>query len=95
MTTSKSNGAYNLLISLQDKLTRLNGVITPKAVSKLEDELGGIFTVTKTHHYKQGQKYGHLTSAIPESKYRLVIGDGTWVVWRKRGWDKNAVNVTF
>jgi hypothetical protein len=68
-----------MLISLQDNLTCLNGVITPEAVNKLEDELGGIFTVTKTHHYKQGQKYGHLASAIPESKYRLVIGDATWV----------------
>jgi len=60
MTTSKSNGAYDTLISLRDKLTRLNGVITPEAADKLEDELGGIFTVTKTHHYVQGQKYGHL-----------------------------------
>jgi hypothetical protein len=51
MTTSKSNGAYDTLISLRDKLTRLNGVITPEAVDKLEDELGVIFTVTKTHHY--------------------------------------------
>jgi hypothetical protein len=79
MTTSKSNGAYDTLISLRDKLTRLNGVITPEAVNKLENELGWIFTVTKTHHYEQGQKYGHLTSAIPESKYRLVIGNATWV----------------
>ena len=78
MTTSKSNGAYDTLISLRDKLTRLNGVITPEAVNKLEDELGGIFTVAKTHHYIQGQKYGHLASAIPESKYRLIIGDATW-----------------
>ena len=36
----------------------------PKAVDKLEDELGGIFTVAKTHHYDQGQKYGHLASAF-------------------------------
>ena len=78
MTTSKSNGAYGTLISLQDKLTHLNGVITPDAVDKLKDELGGIFTVAKTHHYIQGQKYGHLASAIPESKYRLIIGDATW-----------------
>jgi hypothetical protein len=47
-------------------------------VDKLKDELGGILRVTKTHHYKQGQKYGHLTSAIPEQKYRLVIGNTTW-----------------
>ena len=78
MTTSKSNGAYNTLISLRDKLTCLNSVITPETVDKLEDELGGIFTVTKTHHYEQGQKYGHLTSAIPEAKYRLIIGDPAW-----------------
>ena len=53
-------------------------MITPEAVNKLEDELGGIFTVTKTHHYEQGQKYGHLASAIPEQKYRLVIRNATW-----------------
>ncbi len=77
MTTSKSKAAHNTLISLRNKLTRINGVITPEAVDKLKDELGGIFTVTKTHHYKQGQKYGHLASAIPEQKYRLVIGNAT------------------
>ena len=59
-------------------MTRLNGVITPEAVDRLEDELGGIFTVVKTHHYEQGQKYGHLASAIPEAKYRIVIADPTW-----------------
>ena len=66
MTTSKSNGTYNTLISLRDKMTRLNGMIPPEAVDKLEDELGGIFTVTKKHHYEQGQKYHHLASVIPE-----------------------------
>jgi hypothetical protein len=78
MTSSKSNAAYDTLISLRDKLTCINGVITPEAVDKLKDELGGIFTVPKTHHYKQGQKYGHLASAIPEQKYRLVIRNATW-----------------
>jgi len=67
-----------MLISLRDKVTRPNGVITPEAVDKLEDELGGIFTVTKTHHYEQSQKYGHLASTIPEVKYRLIIGDPAW-----------------
>jgi len=78
MTTSSGHGAYDMLISLRDKMTRLNGLITPEAVDKLEDEIGGIFTVAKTHHYDQGQKYGHLASAIPEAKYRLVIGNATW-----------------
>jgi hypothetical protein len=77
MTTSKNNATYDTLISLCDKLTRLNGMITPEAVNKLKDELGGIFTVTKTHHFEQGQKYGHLAIAIPEQKYRLVIRNAT------------------
>jgi hypothetical protein len=50
MTSSAWHDAYDTLISLCDKLTRLNSVITPEAVNKLEDELGGIVTVTKTHH---------------------------------------------
>jgi hypothetical protein len=79
MASSKSNTSYDTLISLCNKLTCLNGVITPKAVDRLKDELGGILTVAKTHHYKQGQKYGHLASAIPEPKYRLVIGNTTLV----------------
>ncbi len=37
-----------------------------------------LITPVKTHHYKQGQKYGHLASAIPKSKYRLIIRDTTW-----------------
>ncbi len=78
MSPSKSSGAYKTLINLRDKMTRLNGVITPKAVNRLEDKLGCIFTIVKTHHYKQGQKYGHLASAIPETKYRIVIADPTW-----------------
>jgi hypothetical protein len=78
MSSSASNKSYDTLIKLRDKLTRLNGVITLEAVNKLEDELGGVFTVAKTHHYTQGQKYGHLASVIPESKYRLVIGNATW-----------------
>jgi hypothetical protein len=78
MSSSASNEAYDTLIKLQDKLTCLNNVITPEAVDKLEDKLGGIFTMAKTHHYTQGQKYGHLASAIPKSKYRLAIGNATW-----------------
>jgi hypothetical protein len=34
---SKSNAAYDTRISLRDKLTRINGVITLEAVNKLED----------------------------------------------------------
>jgi hypothetical protein len=54
MASSKNNASYNTLISLCNKLTCLLGVITPEAINRLKDELGGIFTVAKTHHYKQG-----------------------------------------
>ena len=79
MTTKASHDAYDTLINLREKMTRIHkGAITPEAVDKLEDELGGIFTVAKTHHYDQGQKYGHLASAILEAKYWLVIVDPAW-----------------
>ncbi len=78
MASSKSNASYDTLITLHDKLTTLSSMITLEAVNRLKEELDGIFTVTKTHHYKQGQKNGHLTSAIPKPKYRLVIGNATW-----------------
>lgn len=64
--------------TLRDKLTRLNCAITPEAIDMLEDKLGSIFTVVKTHHYAQGQKYSHLASAIPQDKYRLVIPNAQW-----------------
>jgi hypothetical protein len=78
MPSSASNKAYDTLIMLWHKLTCLNGMIIPEAIDKLEDEISGIFTVAMTHHYTQGQMYGHLASAIPKSKYRLVIGNATW-----------------
>ncbi len=67
-----------MLINLRDKMTCLNGVITPKSVNTLEDELGGIFTVIKMHHYTQGQKYSHLASANPEAKYHIEIVTPAW-----------------
>ncbi len=75
---SKSSSAYETLIGVRDKITRLNGIITPENVDKLEDELGGVCTIIKTHHYTEGQKYGHLASVIPQAKYRIVITDAAW-----------------
>jgi hypothetical protein len=40
--------------------------------------LAGYSWLQKMHHYEQGKKYHHLTSAIPKLKYRLVIGNATW-----------------
>jgi hypothetical protein len=57
-----------MLITLWDKLTRLNGMMILESIDKLEDKLGRIFTMVNTHHYEQGQKYGHLASAIPKGR---------------------------
>jgi hypothetical protein len=73
----QKNASYDTLISLHNKLTCLNGVITPEAIDRLKDELGRILTVAKTQHYEQGQKYGHLASVIPKPKYKLFIGNAT------------------
>ncbi len=32
----------------------------------------------KTHHYMEGQKYGHLASVILPEKYRIVISNNAW-----------------
>jgi hypothetical protein len=79
MASSKSNSSYNRLISLCNKLTCLNSMITREAIDRLKDELSGIFTVAKTHQYKQGQKYAYLASIIPKPKYMLVIGNMMWM----------------
>ncbi len=60
-----------MLITLRDKLTSLNGMISMESTDKLEDKLGRIFTVVKTHHYKQAQKCSHLASEIQKASIDL------------------------
>jgi hypothetical protein len=76
--SSKSTSAYETLIGLRDKITHLNGIIMPEGGNKLEDEIGSVCTLIKTHHYTEGQKYGHLASVIPQDKYRIVISNSAW-----------------
>jgi hypothetical protein len=79
LSMTKSTSAYKTLIGLCNKITRLNGIITPEGINKLKDELGSVCTIIKTHHYTKGQKYSHLASIIPQNKYRIVIGNVMWV----------------
>ncbi len=62
----------------KDAVTRIAGVIMPEAINNLEDEIGGIFTILKSTHFNERQRYGYLVCVIPEEKYRLVIGNNTW-----------------
>jgi hypothetical protein len=66
--SSKSTSAYKILIGLRNKITHLNGIITSEGIDKLKDKLGSVCTLIKTHHYMEGQKYGHLASIILQEK---------------------------
>ena len=78
-TKSSQSGAYEMLASQKDAITKITGIITPESIDELENELGGAFTILKSTHFAQGQRYGHLAIVIPEAKYRVVITDATWV----------------
>jgi hypothetical protein len=40
---------------------------------------GGAFTILKSTHFTDGQRYGFMVSIIPEDKYRIVIDSPAWV----------------
>ncbi len=52
-------------------------LLPPEAISRLKDKLGTIFTVAKVQYCKQGQKYGHLASVIPQLLDRSGLPDTT------------------
>ena len=79
MTSKAKNGAYEILAAQKSTVTKIAGVITPEAVNNLENEIGGIFTILKSNHLDEGQRYSYLACVIPEEKYRVVIANNTWV----------------
>jgi hypothetical protein len=72
------SGAYEMLVAQKDAITRITGIITPKSIDGLENELGGAFTKLKSTHFAEGQRYGFLATVILQEKYRIVISDATW-----------------
>ncbi len=80
MMASKStkNGAYEMLVTQKDAITRITGIITPESIDGLENKLGGAFTKLKSSYFAEGQRYSFLATVIPEEKYRIVISDATW-----------------
>jgi hypothetical protein len=73
------NRAYEILVTQKDAITKITGIITPKSIDILENELGGAFNVLKSTHFAKGERYGYLACVTPEEKYRIIIGDPTWV----------------
>ena len=78
MTSKVKNGAYKILAAQKSTVTKIAGVITPEAVENLENDIGGIFTILKSNHFDEGQRYGYLACVIPQDKYRVVIANNTW-----------------
>jgi hypothetical protein len=76
---SSKNGAYKILVGQKDTILKITGIITPKSINTLNNELGGSFTILKSTHFAKGERYGYLTWVIPEEKYRIVVADPTWV----------------
>ena len=68
-----------MLVAQKDAITKITGIITPKSIDTLENELGGAFTIVKSTHFVDGQCYCFLASMIPQDKYRIVISNPAWV----------------
>ncbi len=49
-----------MLVAQKDVITKIMGIITPKSINTLENELRGAFTILKSTHFTDGQRYGFL-----------------------------------
>ncbi len=76
---SSKNGAYKILVNQNSAISKITGIITPKSINTLKNELGGAFTILKSTHFAKREQYRYLVCIIPEEKYRIVIADPTWV----------------
>ncbi len=68
-----------MLVAQKDAIMEITGIITPESINTLENELRGAFTIIKSTHFVNGQRYGFLASVIPQEKHRVVISNPAWV----------------
>ena len=54
------NGGCKILVTQKDAITKIMGIITPKSINTLKNELGGAFTILKSTHFAEGERYGYL-----------------------------------
>ncbi len=73
------NGVYKILVAQKDTRTKIAGIITPKFIDTLKNELGEAFTILKSTQFAKGERYGYLACVIPDEKYRIIFVDPTWV----------------
>ena len=51
---STKNGAYELLVAQKNTISRITGIITPKSIDGLKNNLEGAFTKLKSTHLMRG-----------------------------------------
>jgi hypothetical protein len=68
-----------MLVAQKDAIIKITGIITPKSIDTLENKLRGAFTIVKSTHFVDGQRYGFLARVIPQDKYWIVISNPAWV----------------
>ncbi len=68
-------GAYEILVAQKDAIPKILGIITPKSINTLENELGGAFTILKSSQFAKWEQYRYLSCIIPEEKYHIVIAN--------------------
>ncbi len=68
-----------MLVAQKDVITKIMGIIMPESINILKNELGGAFTILKSTHFAEGQRYSFLVSVIPKDKYWSVISNPAWV----------------
>ena len=73
-------------------VTKIHGNPEPSDVDQLEQELCVIATASKTPHFEQGLKFGHLAMILSEQKYRKVITNDLWTY--NESTDPGAYDVT-
>ncbi len=44
-----------MLVAQKATITKITGIITPKSVNTLKNELGRAFTILKSTHFNKGQ----------------------------------------
>jgi hypothetical protein len=52
---SSKNGAYEILVPPKDAITKIMGIISPKSINNLKNELGVAFTIVKSTHFAKGE----------------------------------------
>ncbi len=52
---SSKNGVYEIPVAQKDATTKITGIITPKSINTLENELSGVFTILKSTHFAEGE----------------------------------------